>query len=170
MKRAIGIMCLLILPAFGPGALSLMIAVVSAITAYQGFRANMVYGMVAIFLGVELLYGFDIGTLSLSYLTAALIITVVRRFVTIPAWAARRGWRPLDGVQAVIVAYALFWMVQMGNLLIEHFVYGYGQLSQRFLLMASGSGMQWALVVIVGMLIVLRRIDEPFRHPIHFGT
>lgn len=170
MKRMLGIIALLCLPVLGSGALLIVVASVSALTAYQGLRAGIVYGMVAVLVGIELLYGIDIGVLSLSYLTAVLVVTLMRRFIALPAWASQRGWRPLDALQAAVLAYALFWMLQAGSIFVEHFVYGYGQTSQRLLMMAGAADMWWALAVIVVVLVILRRIDEPFRQRINFGT
>lgn len=170
MKRVLGIIACMCVPVLGPGALLVMVASVSALTAYHGLRTRSVYTVVAILVGIELVYGFDVGVLSLAYLTAVMVLVALRRFVALPAWAARRGWRLADVLQATVLAYALFWMIQTGGILIEHFIYGYGQTFQRFLMMARASDMRWALAVIVIALVILRRIDEPFRHAIYFGT
>jgi hypothetical protein len=170
MKQIIGIIVLIGLPVFGPGATIIVIASLCAYTAYQGFRTAVVYGSLAVLVGIELLYGLHGGVFSLSYLTAVLLMLAFRRSIALPAWASRRGWRLGDAVQATVISYVLFWITQVFSVLVLHIVYGYGQLFQRLAMMARATDMRWALVVIVIALVVSHRIDEPFRHPIHFGT
>lgn len=170
MKRILGICALLGLPLLGPGALLITLALICAFTVYQGLRAGIVYGMLVVLVGIELLYGFDVGVLSLAYLTVVLILTAFRRFITLPAWVSQRGWRLFDGLQAILTAYLLFWMARISGILVGYVVYGYDQPYRRFLLTVHISDAGWALLIIAAALVMFRRIDEPFRRRIIFGT
>jgi hypothetical protein len=170
MKRILGICVLLCTPLLGHGALYVVLAFLCARTVYQGLRAGIVYGTVAVLAGIELLYGLDVGVLSLAYLTATLLVTALRRFIALPPWTAQRGWRLLDAFQAVMMAYLFYWMARISGILVGYIVYGYDQPYRRFLLLVHGTDVGWAFLIIVVTLVLLRRIDEPFRRRIIFGT
>lgn len=170
MNRILGIIALFCVPILGPGAL-LAISVAACVSAaYTGAHIRVIALFFTVLLSIEIFYGFDVGILSIAYLVAILFLTALRRFIALPAWETQRGWRIVDALRTFILAYALFWIMQASGICLGHVLYGYDQTISRLFLMAGSSEMRWALGGIIVVGILLRRMDEPFRHRILFGT
>lgn len=158
------------IPIIGFGSSNIVLAAAVTAVAYYGMRARVVYGMFAMLVGIEALYGFDFGVLSLSYLAAVMCVIGVRRFIALPAWHEESGWRMTDAVRAWIVACGMHIIAIVASVTVECVLYGYGMFGQRILIaMQSPYTAGLALPMLIGM-IVLRRFDTPFYRPIIFGT
>lgn len=161
---------MLLTPIIGPGWVGIIVAAVAVMTAYVGLRGTTVYGMLAVLLGVELIYGLDVGVLSLSYITAVLLLAVVGRVIAISPWTSVGGWLAGDAVRVFVTACGLFAVMTASGVAIGHVLYGYADIGARLSSLFLHQTLPWMPVVIAVMLIVLRRIDEPFRRRIIFGT
>lgn len=148
---------LLALPLAGPGALFVVLAVIAAVTAYHGPRSNVVYGCTAILLAIELLYGLDLGILSLAYLITAFLVLAFQRVVALTPWRSFDGWRWSDALRTAGGAVGIF-IVAAGV-----------SLRGNWLALWPRDA-AWIAGAIVVSLVILRRRDVPFRRTIRFGT
>lgn len=163
------IILILIVPLAGPGSLALVLAAAAAVTAYEGLDAHTVYSLTATIVGVELLYGLDIGVLSLSYVIAVFVFMLLRRVISIPPWIASRGWRPGDALRVLAVACVMYAIMASCGVIVGHTLYGYADVRARLETVFLARNMFWIPIALAAILIVLRRADEPFRRHITFG-
>jgi hypothetical protein len=150
------VLLLVALPLAGPGAFFVVLAIATTITAYHGPRSNVVYGCTALLLAIEMIYGLDLGMLSLAYLVAALLLIAFQRMIAFTPWKNADGWRLADALRTAGVAGGMF-LLAVGIQL-------RGSWSVLWPTEAA-----WIAGVIVVCLIILRRFDVPFRKPIRFG-
>ncbi len=170
MKRTLAIIALLVVPVFGPGMIPAVVVLVCAYTAYTGPRKDIVPMLTGVLLGIELLYGADIGVLSFAYLTSAFFLIVLERFFSLIPWSIQRGWDPLDAFRTFIVTLCLLMVSRVGGIVLGHVLYGYGEFGERLLELFHGADVLPTLIMIGIVMVVLRRINEPFRRQITFGT
>lgn len=161
---------ILVSPLAGPGSFVVVLATVAALTAYEGLRPGTVYGILAALFCVELVYGLDVGILSLSYMAAVSVLSLVRRVMTVAPWSSVNGWNASDALRVLLVACGLFVVMASFGVIVGHFLYGYEDVRARLQMMFLTKSMAWTPIVIAVILIILRRIDEPFRRRITFST
>ncbi len=169
-SRVLIVVVMLIAPLAGPGSLAITIVTAGTLTAYEGLHRIMVYGMFAVLFCVELLYGLDVGVLSLSYLAAVLVLALVRRVVTIAPWTASGGWHVSDGLRVLIVACGMYACMTASSIIIGSALYGYDEVLARLRIMFFSQSIAWIPIASGIVLVLLRRIDEPFRRRIVFGA
>lgn len=165
----VGIFLMLIAPVAGSGWVIFILATVAAVTSYRGLHRHTVYGLLAVLFGIELIYGLDVGILSLSYLAAVLVLALVRRLIVIPPWISIGGWHASDALRAYVVACGLYAVMASGGVMVAHFLYGYTDSVARLQDMFVPHTIVWAAVAIALILFILRRADEPFLRRISFG-
>lgn len=170
MSRFMLIGLMLAAPIAGPGALLVVSAIAASLTAYEGLRSGTVYGMLATLFAVEVLYGLDVGVLSLAYMTAVLLLSLVRRVMTVAPWVSADGWHASDALRAFFVACGIFAVMASSGVMVGHFLYGYTDSVARLQSMFVPYNIAWAGIAIALVLIILRRADEPFRRRITFST
>lgn len=166
----VGIFIMLVAPVAGPGWVVFVLATVAAVTSYRGPHRHTVYGLLAVLFGIELIYGFDVGVLSLSYMLAVLVFVLVQRVITIASWPSVSGWHATDALRAFFVACGLYAVMASGGVTIGHYVYGYTHGATRLQIMFASQNIAWAAIAIALILVILRRADEPFHRRISFGT
>ncbi|MEK9209056.1 MAG: hypothetical protein AAB910_03200 [Patescibacteria group bacterium] len=164
-----GIFLMLIAPVAGPGWAVFVIAAVATVTSYRGLHRHTVYGLLAVLFGIELIYGLDVGVLSLSYLAAVLVLALVRRLIVIPLWISAGGWHASDALRAFSVACGICAVMASGGVMAAHLLYGYPDSVARLQNMFVPQNIAWAAIAVALILVILRRADEPFRRHISFG-
>lgn len=170
MSRFAIIGLMLMAPLVGPGFLYIVLAIAASLTAYEGPRRNAVYSMFVALLFIELLYGLDVGVLSLSYLVAISLLLLMRRVVVVVPWSASDGWHAFDALRSLGVACGLLAVMVLSGVVVGHFLYGYTDMRIHLQSLFVSQGVAYMPIVMAAMLVILRRIDEPFRRRILFGT
>jgi hypothetical protein len=147
-----------------------LIAAAAALAAYYGMTARSVYGATAVLLVTDVLYGGFVGSTSVAFIGAVLAALFVRRYISLPVWANRDGWRVGDVVRTLLLA----WFICAGTVLLSVLVgdalYGFGRPWTRIAGIASPAIAFQPLVVSALVCIVVRRVTIPFRRAILFGT
>lgn len=167
--RGVGVLILCLLPLADAEGTLWLLAIVAAITVYEGARAPVVYSMLAIVLAVELIYGADIGVSSLGYLGAVALFSLARRFVSIPAWAAQEGWHIVDAFRASLCGVLLYLVNIVLSIVIGNILFGYGNILLRIQGLSDVHEIVIPLILCSGTFVVVRRMAMPFRREILFG-
>jgi hypothetical protein len=157
-------------PVFGAGAVAFIFVLISSLFAYDGPNRHTVYGVLGVLIGIELLFGMDVGVLSVSYSITVLLFMLAGRFITIPAWSAVSGWDIADAVRALVVAGVFYTCISLCAVIVGTMLYGYTDMALRMRSVIGTPSVWFVASGIVITLIVLRRIDHPFRRRILFGT
>src|SRR5512135_3392318 len=114
MSRLFLMALVIIAPVFGSGATPFTYAVVASLLAYDGLNRHTVYGLLGVLVGAELLYGMDVGVVSVSYAATILLCMLAGRVITIPVWSAVSGWHIMDAVKSFIVAAVYYAILTVG--------------------------------------------------------
>jgi hypothetical protein len=122
MWRIISILAILALPLAGPGMPAVVAMIACARTAYIGPRTSVVYDMFGALLGVELIYGIPLGTVSLAYLTAAIALVILQRFLVLSPWPLGGQWHMMDGVRIVCISVGLYGAMWCSGVVIERLI------------------------------------------------
>lgn len=143
-------------------------AVLGALVASDGMVKETFVGGVILSLALELVLGWPVGSIVLAWIGVTTLLFLARRIIMIPAWRERRGWT-LQGIGwAVVVAMgitALLTAAVIGTV----WVFDNHTLVSRFSTAFSGRSILIGTGVVLGVLVILRWSDEPFRKKIIFG-
>lgn len=153
----------------GPGASWLLVVLAAIVLAYDGPTDAAVYGMLALLVGVELIYGIPLGVLSIAYAAAVACFVLAGRFVSLAAWASLDGWRVGDILRTLICGLILFCIMAVVGVAVGAVFYGSGAFMLRLQMLPLPPPV-WLVAVGIGVLVILRRADEPFRRPVIFGV
>jgi hypothetical protein len=154
----------------GPlGSILVIIAVASAL-AYEGHGRLFFPRSLSFIVLIELFWAFDLGVISLPYTVAAASMTLTERFISISPLSHQEGWRLIDILRSWIFAVAISWMVILGSSVVESIFYRRGIIFERAAASLS-AGYLWIVPLgCVVALVILRRIDVPFRRHITFNS
>jgi hypothetical protein len=161
------VLCLV--PLLGPGTLVGVISIAAVLISYDGLTRQTVYGVTTALVVSEMIFGADVGVLSGAFLATVLLLQLTGRFVTVPAWALSSGWSVFDGVRALTVAWGTALCMIAIAVLIGATVYGNEHGAMRFTVSMLPRVLWIAATLSGGILILLRRLDVPFRRRISFG-
>lgn len=139
-----------------------------ALMAHDGLMVRNVVGSLALMLLAELMWGIDLGTLSLAYILTALALRLVDRFVTFVPLASEPGWSLSALIRSGLYAVMLAWCMSVLGVLVEAVVYQRGEMG---VLLAYTYRPLVAMVPIatVVLLVVLHRIQTPFHRKMIFS-
>jgi hypothetical protein len=143
-----------------------------ALLAYDGVTARSLTWPLLMLIGVECVWGIDLGTLSLAYATTLLCLAFAESVVAFVPFSRVTDWAPLMIIRGGITAAILAWLMSFFSVLIQAWVYGHGSLG----ILISAAYRPWAshlaLIALLsaGALIVLHRIRIPFRRRVVFNT
>ena len=157
-------------PLCGSGSVNFMLIIVSAVCAYDGLHGATVYGIMGALIVTELIYGMDVGVISVAYMIAVLLIASLSRIVTIAPTSSELGWHVVAGARSFIIACGFFVTTSILSVLLGGALYGYEDVALRLRGLADPRSIVLAVCGLLLTLVVLRRIDEPFRRRILFGT
>jgi len=145
--------------------------IAGVLLAYEGIERGEIIGFFAVLVGTELIYGIDVGILSLAFLYTVIVGSGIRRWFAVQPLAREHGWPPGALARSVIVATALSGVMSFFSISIGVLMYRYGSFAMR-LQMTVGRPASWILMLALATLgvLVLRRIDVPFRRQITFGV
>lgn len=153
----------------GPYASLIALSLAATLTAYDGIRSSTVYALLTALVCLELVFGYDVGILGLSYLVAVLALMPVQRVIALTPWGVARGWHISDALRTLCVTYGLCLLMLLSEVGIGAVLYGYAHPALRLSIVLVPIDMLWTALGIAATLVVLRRIDEPFRRRISFG-
>ncbi|MCC6934792.1 MAG: hypothetical protein IT406_03855 [Candidatus Yanofskybacteria bacterium] len=156
-------------PLAGLGAAWAIPLVVAVMLAYDGPTDRRVYSSLVLLVGIELLYGMPFGILPLSYSVAVVLLIGANRFIALAPWASQDGWRVGDFSRMAVCSYALLMIMGASGVVLGRFIYGNGAVLSRLHALPFPPSV-WLVIALIGMLVLLRRGDEPFRRRIVFGT
>ena len=152
-----------------PTGIPLIPALLGAQLAYDGSDRRVLAWTTGFLVMLELFFALDLGVLSLAYLATAAALSVLGRLVSLTPWTASDGWDVQDYLRTVVVACIGAAMVTTASTLVET-LYGYGILVPRLATHLTAHAVGW-LVPLCGLaLLVMRRLDMPFKRRIRFGT
>jgi hypothetical protein len=166
--RILFISALLVLAASIPMPVPLVPSLMGSLCAYAGTDRRAVGTMTALLFVIELLFGFDVGILSLSYLGTVLVYSLTSRFISLAPWSASDGWRPADAVRALAAAWAFSVCAIVLSVCVGA-LYGHGAFPARLVSELGLSRLLAVLPLSLAFLVVFRRMDIPFRKRIRFG-
>lgn len=168
LKVAMIGVCLL-MPALHPDGQLWVIAVASTAVMYWGARTPVVYTIVLLLVGVEVLYGGDVGSVSGAFVVTVAVLALLRRVISIQPWAAREGWGIGDLLRTVALSWVCSLCVVALSLLVGDMLFGYDRLWIRVQSMWNAPLLRTTFVVCVVSSVMLRRMTVPFRRAILFG-
>lgn len=159
----------LLSPLAVPGAQFGIIAIAAALTAYNGFRTRTVAPVFLALLLIEVCYGSTAGGSSLPYLIAVVVFVALQRFVALPSWADRDGWRVSDLVRTTLTGYLMSALI-----LVVSTVIGTGAVNAdgwwfRIAALGYTPALMTVLVLVPLTGVIVRRMAVPFRRAILFG-
>lgn len=176
MRRLIRIVLALLLfgtPLIGDRiTLPIFAIAVAAVAAHDGLTSRTVSLSVAYLILVELSWGIDFGTLSLAYLTSVLILRSLEDFLSVVPLGRFRDWPPGALIRAGIAASVMTWLMTGLSVGIEAVAYspsGVGVLLAHAFQPILPT-LFWTGLASCAILILLHRIEMPFRRIILFGT
>lgn len=154
---------------FGSSNVPWIVAAVVAATMYYQFHSHIVYGAIAFLVVADLIAGSDVGVLPIAYMVVVGCAMAIRHFIAFPDWSVRGGWRAVDIIQSSVVALLLTMMTEVLSVFIGNVMFSYGETAARVAVLFRVVGVAEVLLVCVFVLIILRRIEMPFRRAITFG-
>lgn len=149
-----------------------MVVVISCgvLLAYDGLTTERIMGSFIFLLGMELVWGIDLGTWSLAYLIAALALLLTSRFITFMPRSYHEQWLWSLFARVVISGFFLSVLIGFVSVLISA---GYAgePLSVVVQIWATHLIHQIPImiVLVVVAVAILQRIDAPFHRRIEFG-
>lgn len=152
-----------------PTNIPVVFAILGAALAYEGPDHRSMAWIVGFLIVIELLFSLDLGILSLSYLIAALVLSLAGRLVTVTPWATVDGWSVGDALRTIAASLVAAGVMMVGSVLVGA-LYGSGMTAQRISVYMAPERLVPMAVAITIVLLVLRRIDTPLRRPIRFGV
>ncbi len=162
-------LCALAVPAFGAYGYTVLVACFAVQYVYESMSALKLITMCVLAVGIELLYGYPAGILSIATLATATLYAIASRFILMTPWAPQRGWHLGDAVRACMQACIWYAVFVANSVAVLILVYHDGVFMRSLMtILTTSSGV--ALATIVVGLIIMRRIDVPFRPRIQFGT
>jgi hypothetical protein len=168
MIRLLFIGIVLIIGNVVPGAVLIVPVLMGSLLAYAGTERHVLWWGTLLLLATEAAFGADLGIFSLAFLGVALMLRAVSRFVAFTPWAAQEGWAPTDGIRAMATASTLA-VLMIGGAVLVGAVYGHGAIGMRLASELAPSRLIVVPPLCVLVLVILRRMDIPFRKPIRFG-
>lgn len=150
---------------------SLFALVAGAVLAYEGITRSVIRWTLALFIIGELFYGVGPGVLSLPFMAGVLLLAAVRRWTSIVPFVHEPGWPLIALCRAALVGWVIAIAVGAAQALMQSVVYGGGMFRDRlFMQMGSSTRIGAAYGVMVLLLIILHRVDIPFRRPVIYGS
>lgn len=151
-----------------PDAWLVIPAFVGSLLACEGIGRRPLTGLAALLVVGEASFGWDLGMLSLPTLAVAAGIGSASHVFTMAPWAGQEGWRPGDMVRSFVIACACAASLVALSVLVGA-MYGHSALAARLASLFEPRSI-WPIAPLCAVfLIVLRRMDIPFRKPIRFG-
>jgi hypothetical protein len=138
--------------------------------AFYGTSRSLVIGWVGILIILEGITGHDVGVFALPFLIASILWLLSQSVIMLPPWHGSDSWRLIEGIRTVCIAVATALMMVMGATAVESFIYGYGFFVLR-LTTVLRMIVWWQLVGgCAALLLLLKRLEVPWRRAIHFGA
>jgi len=167
-----GVLFLLAWPLFGVALpVSIFAIAAGAILVYEGLEQGPVLRFFLLLVLVELIYGLDIGILSLAYLCTAATMVVISQWINISPLMRESGWSPAALIRSLVVGVLLAATMTAFSIIVGIVLYHYQSLHMRLAVALGHLGIWWMLVAGMAIAVLfLRRIDMPFRRRVVFGT
>lgn len=157
------------IPIFIPGLLPLIPIMVCSVLVYDGFSSIFFWRVFLLALLFELMWGIPLGSYMIAFTITALLYRVLQKSIAITPWAAADGWSMSDFAKHILIGTILSWGMTSMILLVPIVWYAYGNLALRFTLLTH-TAFWWYTPLYIGvLLILLRRIQMPFRRRLEFG-
>ena len=161
---------LFLVAAFGalalPGGDVVLWALLGAVIAADGpWRSFLPILVLVLF--TELIGGLGIGALSLPFAVTVLVLAGGGRFLMLGPWPTAERWQIGPAVRAWCVAVASGMLMAVISAFVSTLLHGYGIEVVASVLNSTIIVRMVAVTVVA--LVVLRRIDIPFRFPVSFG-
>jgi len=170
MVRVLVALAALLLPMVTAHAWILLTAVTVTVVLYDGIRSGTVYGMFALLLCAEVIYGVDAGVLTVSFLLVTACLLAIRRVIALPAWSSHRGWRPADAFLFISIATLIALGTLAVQVAVQHLLYATGVPLVRLAMVVTLPHALWVLAGVSIVAVAVRRADVPFRRPVIFGS
>lgn len=138
----------------------LIAIMLGVLLAYDGLESRVVFWTFVLLMAAELSWGIGLGIVSLAYLAAALVLRMAQRFVALTPLCRERSWALMPLVRSTLTAVALAGIMVVGSAAVRSGIYRQGGTVPLTALNALGSPI---------LIILLYRIDVPFRRRISFG-
>jgi hypothetical protein len=162
---------LLLIAAFGALAIPdgdiVFWAFLGAVIAVDGPWRSFV-PLLVLLVAAELVGGLGIGALSLPFAVTVLVIAGGSTFLMLGPWPIAERWHIGPAVRAWCVAVASGILMAVAAAAVSTFLYGYG--IETVAAVIDSMILVRILIVTAIALMILRRIDMPFRFPVLFGT
>jgi hypothetical protein len=158
-----------IVPLLFPISVPVLFVVTGALLAYDGPNRTLVPSVTAVLMSMELIGGWDLGMMSLPWCMAVALWIIAGRVMNISPWSQRDGWNVVDVIVTACSAAVIAGIMTIGSVVVAAEIYGFGMVFGRLISVLSLPNIGFIAAVSLATVIVLRRIDVPFRRTIHFG-
>lgn len=148
----------------------MQVLILGVILAYGGADDILIAYWVLLALGVELLYGMDIGLLSLAFALTVSIFLLLGRWISLKPLSRERGWSPSSFLRTLVVSMIALNVILFMSVLVGTIFHGHTSFASRISLeMGSVSVFSLEIFFTIIVLTLLRWADEPLRRHITFG-
>lgn len=172
MRWFLGLL-LFLSPLFGDRiGLPLFAISMGALLAYDGVSSRSLTWPLILLIGVECVWGIDLGVLSLAYVATVLCLALAESVVAFVPYSRATDWSPVMMLRGWIAATFLSWLMSFFSILIHAWIYHQGSVGA----LTSATYYPWmsrlltVALVSGGVLVILHRIRIPFRRRVVFNA
>jgi hypothetical protein len=141
-----------------------------ALLAYEGITRPVIRWSLVLLTACELFYGMGVGILSLPFMASVILLATVGRWASITPLMRETGWSPIVLVRAALNGLILAFVMGAVQALMQSAMLGGSLLRERILAnMGTAASIGGAYIIIFCLLVILHRIDVPFRRQIMYG-